>query len=112
MSSEHLDRQLLEELEEVMEGEFATLIDTFIRDSAERIAALQKALASRDAEAVRRAAHSFKGSCRNLGAIRLADLCQGMEHQSAQGQLNGQENTLVDIQQEFSQVKLLLQALV
>lgn len=104
----HLDREILQTLQEVMEDQFPELINTFLKDSDERIRSLQKALATRDSEAVRRQAHSFKGSCNNLGAVRLANLCQLMENRGREGELDGLEHQLVDIQQEFCQLKSIL----
>lgn len=109
MSSDtHLDREVLQTLQEVMEDQFPTLINTFITDSDERIRSLQKALATRDGEAVRRQSHSFKGSCHNIGAKCLAQLCQEMEDRGREGDLDGLERQLVDIQQEFHQLKTIL----
>lgn len=110
-SAAHLDREILQTLQEVMEGQFPELINTFINDSEERIRSLQKALATRDQEAVRRQAHSFKGSCNNLGAVRLAEFCQVMEDGGREGELDGLEHQLVNIQQEFSQLKSILNTL-
>lgn len=106
----HLDREILQTLQEVMEDEFPVLISTFVKDSEERIRHLQKALATQDGEAVRRAAHSFKGSCHNLGAARLAELCEDMESQGKAGALDGLERQLVEIQQEFNQLKSILRS--
>lgn len=109
MSSEtHLDREVLQTLQEVMDDQFPVLISTFITDSDSRIRSLQKALATQDGEAVRRQSHSFKGSCHNIGAQRLGDLCQIMEDRGREGDLQGLEHHLVDIQQEFSQLKGIL----
>jgi len=109
MSSQtHLDREVLQTLREVMEDQFPVLINTFIADSDERIRSLQKALATQDSEAVRRQSHSFKGSCHNIGAQCLGDLCQTMEDRGRAGELEGLERHLVDIQQEFSQLKGIL----
>lgn len=110
-SAAHLDREILQTLQEVMEGQFPELINTFVNDSEERIRNLQKALATRDQETVRRQAHSFKGSCNNLGAVRLAELCQVMEDGGREGKLDGLEHELVNIQQEFSQLKSILNTL-
>jgi histidine phosphotransfer protein HptB len=109
-SENHVDREILQTLQEIMGEEFPVLIATFINDSDERIRSLQKALATQNGEALRRSAHSFKGSCHNLGAIHLASLCEHMEHCGREGELEGLERHLVDIQQEFSQVKSVLRS--
>ncbi len=76
----HLDPDVLSGLQEVMEGEYPKLLDTFLDDSQKRVEALRKA--RDDAKALGRIAHSFKGSSGNLGAVRLAQLCQRLEVES------------------------------
>ncbi|RFD28106.1 histidine kinase [Pseudomonas sp. GL93] len=77
MAEHHLDTKVLSDLQEVMEGEYPMLLDTFLTDSEERVNALRKA--RDDAKALGQIAHSFKGSSCNLGAVRLAKLCQRLE---------------------------------
>ncbi|EEF27330.1 conserved hypothetical protein [Ricinus communis] len=75
----HLDQAATQELRNIMGNEFALLVQTFIRDSAQRIEAIRSAVTGVDADALRRAAHSFKGSAGNMGAPRLAELCRSLE---------------------------------
>ncbi|CRM18919.1 TMAO reductase sytem sensor TorS [Pseudomonas sp. 31 R 17] len=98
----HLDPDVLSGLKEVMEGEYPKLLDTFLHDSQERVTALRKA--RDDAKALGRIAHSFKGSSGNLGAVRLAQLCQRLEAESAESASD--LGALVDqIDHEFALVK-------
>nr|WP_154743809.1 Hpt domain-containing protein [Pseudomonas karstica] len=86
-----------------MESEYPKLLDTFLDDSQKRVDALCKA--RDDAKALGRIAHSFKGSSGNLGAARLAELCQQLEDCSAQ-RSDGDLGELVDkIDHEFALVK-------
>ncbi len=113
MSSDtHLNREVLTTLQEVMEDQFQVLIDTFLADSEERIRLLQRALAAQDSDTVWRQAHSFKGSCNNLGAERLAELCQGMEARGRAGDLDGLEQVLISVQEEFAKLKATLNSFV
>lgn len=99
----HLDPEVLSGLQEVMEGEYPKLLDTFLDDSQKRVEALRKARG--DAQALGRIAHSFKGSSGNLGAVRLAQLCQRLEAESV-GPGVGDLGALVDqIDREFALVK-------
>ena len=82
MADIHLDPTVLSDLQEVMEGEYPKLLDTFLHDSQERVTALRKA--RDDAKALGRIAHSFKGSSGNLGALRLAQLCERLESESVE----------------------------
>ncbi|HAF93900.1 MAG TPA: histidine kinase, partial [Pseudomonas sp.] len=63
MADEHLDSAVLATLQDVMEAEYPVLLDTFLIDSQDRLRTIQDALAQGEGEALRRAAHSFKGSC-------------------------------------------------
>ncbi|RMT87826.1 hypothetical protein ALP39_02831 [Pseudomonas marginalis pv. marginalis] len=97
-----MDPDVLSGLQEVMEGEYPKLLDTFLDDSQKRVEALRQA--RDDAKALGRIAHSFKGSSGNLGAVRLAQLCQLLEAESveAASDLGG----LVDqIDREFALVR-------
>ncbi|TFF13303.1 Hpt domain-containing protein [Pseudomonas sp. BCA14] len=80
MAEIHLDPEVLSGLQDVMEDEYPKLLETFLDDSQKRVEALRKA--RDDAKALGRIAHSFKGSSGNLGAVRLAQLCQRLEVES------------------------------
>ena len=79
MSEVHLDPVVLAALQEVMEAEYGVLLDTFLADSAGRIERLKQAVQTYDNQALHHIAHSFKGSCGNMGALVLARLCQQLE---------------------------------
>ncbi|WP_348750899.1 Hpt domain-containing protein [Pseudomonas rhodesiae] len=103
----HLDPDVLSGLQEVMEGEYPKLLDTFLDDSQKRIEALRTA--RDDAKALGRIAHSFKGSSGNLGATHLAQLCQRLELES--GEPAADLGALVDqIDHEFALVKPLYES--
>jgi HPt (histidine-containing phosphotransfer) domain-containing protein len=102
----HLDPDVLSALREVMEDGFSTLIDTFLTDSKER---LQRIKAG-DAAQIFEAAHSFKGSSSNMGALVLASLCHELEQLAKDNDLQG-AGVLVDkIEQEFDFIRPLYEA--
>lgn len=101
----HLDRETLYELKEVMEDEFVTLIDTYLDDSSHRIGTLQEALLKENFDELCKAAHSFKGSSGNIGALYLAELCRQLEEQSKSEEIPLIRATVVQINEEFEQVK-------
>jgi HPt (histidine-containing phosphotransfer) domain-containing protein len=70
VSDSHLDQSVLASLLDVMGEEYPVLLDTFLLDSEERQRHIHQAMAADDAQALRLAAHSFKGSCSNMGAAR------------------------------------------
>lgn len=108
---EHLDYDTLDTLRQVMEDDFGLLIDTFIQDSNDRIQALRDVISGTDPDPIRRAAHSFKGSSSNVGAIRLMALCSSLEKKAVSNKLEQLEQDLEAIEQEFAQVQELLRAL-
>ena len=105
----HLDREILMTLKDVMEGDFMLLVETFINDSRDRIRTLHELIPQGDAETIRRAAHSFKGSSSNIGASRLAELCSQMETQALAGNLDVVPQQLTEIEVEFTRVTTLIQ---
>ncbi|NMX62633.1 Hpt domain-containing protein [Pseudomonas sp. WS 5059] len=108
MTHKHMDREVLVGLQEVMEGDYPHLLDTFLDDSQKRVEALRKA--RDDAKALGRIAHSFKGSSGNLGAVRLARLCQRLEVESAKNEISDLGNLVDQIDHEFALVKPLYES--
>ncbi|AOE86507.1 Hpt domain-containing protein [Pseudomonas sp. TCU-HL1] len=109
MSDIHLDHSVLSALRDVMEDEFPVLLDTFQADSAERMRQIQQAYAQADCQALRLAAHSFKGSCSNMGAPVLAGLCKQLEDIAHREQLADAPAVILQIEREYLVVRNLLQ---
>jgi len=104
----HLDRDVLSALQEVMEDEYPMLLGTFLADSEERLSKLHSA---GDAETLGATAHSFKGSCSNMGAVRLAKLCHDLEQCAMQKNfLEGIEKLVGEIDGEFAIIRPLYEA--
>ncbi|WP_323752086.1 Hpt domain-containing protein [Marinobacter sp.] len=99
-----LDEEALAELQDVMEDEFGVLIETYLADSRTRIVGLNEAFEAGDADRLRKAAHSLKGSCINIGVPRLGSLCFELETLGDIGQLEDAEPVLAAIAQEFQEV--------
>jgi histidine phosphotransfer protein HptB len=107
---EHLDYDTLNTLKQVMEDDFELLIDTFVLDSNDRIQTLHKVIKGDQADLIRRAAHSFKGSSSNIGAPQLAALCSALEKKVLANNFDDLADDLHVIEQEFAQVEILLRA--
>lgn len=75
----YLDAVQIAELVELMGDDFDSLVEAYLRDSADRISQLDQALTDGNFDQVRRQAHSLKGSSSNLGALQLAKRCQQLE---------------------------------
>lgn len=108
---EHLDYDTLNTLKQVMEDDFALLIDTFVQDSTDRISTLREVMNGADTDLIRRAAHSFKGSSSNIGALQLSALCSAVEKKALANNLEGLAGDLDSIEHEFAQVLVLLRSL-
>jgi HPt (histidine-containing phosphotransfer) domain-containing protein len=88
----------------------ADVIDSFLDDSAKRIALMSAAMAVGDAEAVTRAAHALKSGSGTVGANRMAALCDGIEELSRAGSLERALLIIRDLEEEFGRVRRALQA--
>lgn len=111
MTTEHLDREILEELRVVMGNEFSALLQTFVQDSMQRVIAIQREMAALDAVGLRAAAHSFKGSSSNMGARYLAQLCKQIEELALAGETSACEPLLRELESEYIAVKHEVEAL-
>ena len=106
--TQHLNYDALNALKEVMEDDFGFLIETFIQDSNDRLAQLHELIGSNEADSIRRAAHSFKGSCSNLGALRLASLCAFVERKALEQNFETLIADVGEIEEEFFMVRKLM----
>ncbi|WJN57649.1 Hpt domain-containing protein [Pseudomonas sp. SO81] len=110
MSDSHLDQSVLASLLDVMGEEYPVLLDTFLLDSEERQRHIHEAMAAQDAQALRLAAHSFKGSCSNMGATLLAGLCKNLEEAARRERLDEAPALIEQIGREFAIVRILLKS--
>ena len=119
----HLSYDVLNSLKDIMEDDFVLLIDTFIQDSQSRLQALQELVGGNDSDSlhldsirldsirldsIRRDAHSFKGSCSNLGALRLASFCAVLESKALNKDAADLGVDLADIKEEFFIVRKMM----
>ena len=85
------------------------LINLFLEDAPKKIVEAKKAVNSRDYKAIREAAHSLKGSARNLRAGGLAESCEILE-QSAKKEFEiaTANYNLGRVEDEFKKVIVIL----
>lgn len=110
MSDPRLDSNVLATLHEVMEGDYPMLLDAFLNDSEERLRMLHDACDAGQAGLLGQAAHSFKGSCSNMGAVALADLCRELEELAGGEGLEGAPALIEAIEREFAIARILYRA--
>jgi PAS domain S-box-containing protein len=87
-------------------GELAEL---FIGELAPRIEGIRSSILAADPAAVSGWAHSLKGSAGNLGATRLAALCERIEHEARQGSTTESVALLPALETEARRVRSALQ---
>lgn len=105
MTAPVLDRDVVAELQSVMGPDFRTLVESFFRDSEQRLTLLQEIIDRGEADELRQAAHSFKGSSGNLGALALSGLCLELEQAGRSGQLDQVPELMERIRQAYNQAR-------
>jgi two-component system, sensor histidine kinase and response regulator len=107
-SHDVLDRKTLDDLRALQEEDepdlLAELIDLFLQDTSPRMSTMEQALAEGDASAVAQVAHSLKGSCGNLGAKQMSELCAQLEATAHSGDLVQARKLFPHLQQEYARV--------
>jgi two-component system sensor histidine kinase/response regulator len=105
-ADELLDDAVIQSLMSVDED--GTLMDevvaTFLRIAPARLTALHKA-ARGSAIQLERAAHSFLGSCGNLGCRRMAELCARLEVLGRSGSTEGAADMVRELEEELAAVR-------
>lgn len=108
MTESHIDSEALEELKDVMEDEFQSLIETFIVDADKKMIMLRAAIDANNADEVGKVSHSFKGSCSNIGAPVLSGLCKRSEDMGRNQDISSVEPVYSEIAEEYQLVRSLL----
>jgi HPt (histidine-containing phosphotransfer) domain-containing protein len=81
MTQPVIDEQVFAELQETAGADFVVeLVDSFLEDAPQGLAALRQAIAAGDANAFRRNAHSLKSNGVTFGATVFADAARALEH--------------------------------
>jgi signal transduction histidine kinase/DNA-binding response OmpR family regulator/HPt (histidine-containing phosphotransfer) domain-containing protein len=86
------------------------LIEAFFENTPVRLAELRRALADKDAYTFEHLAHTLKGSCANMGALRMSGMCRQLELAGRSGQLDSLDEQLEQLEAEYERVKIALEA--
>ena len=100
-----LDREALRTLASDDPELPALLIAQFEQDAPQRIAALHAALDAGDADAVRRAAHLFKGEASTMGARALEAICLELEQAGTRSVLAGADGLLARLDATYARTQ-------
>jgi CheY-like chemotaxis protein len=112
MSDSVIDKSTIDNLRATTDAEFvAEMIDTFLEDSPQLMAEMRQALKDGNAEAFRRAAHSLKSNASSFGANELAAMAKQLEMMGKSADLNGADDLLDKLADQYAQVEKALRAL-
>ncbi|HYZ91005.1 MAG TPA: response regulator, partial [Actinomycetota bacterium] len=96
------DDAALQSLRELGGDDFlAEVIDTFLGDAPALLETLRRSLDEKDAEELRRAAHSLKSNSATLGAERFAELCRDLEQCAKNGQLDAASELVNRVEKQY-----------
>jgi HPt (histidine-containing phosphotransfer) domain-containing protein len=95
------------DFQEAGEPDFVTeLIDLFIGDTTSQMELVRMAVANNNEDECQRLGHQLKGSSGNVGARRMASICEALENKDLL--LGTAKSLLLELETEFELVKTLL----
>jgi CheY-like chemotaxis protein len=107
-----LEQGALESLRELGGDEFLTeVIDTFLADAPSLLETLRRSLDERNAEELRRAAHTLKSNGATLGAEAFAERCRTLEQSAKSGRLAEASELVPLVERAFEQLRETLASL-
>ncbi len=95
IDSEIINHEQFEEMRDLLEDDFAELLQTYIIDSQQRIVMLRTAQAANDNANGFETAHALKGASANLGATQLIEL-SGQLQELCRANKIGQQAALIE----------------
>jgi len=105
MTAPTIDRATFDALKETTGAEFALeLVDTFLGEAPSILDELRHALAAKDADKFRRAAHSLKSNSNTFGALALGAMARELELAGLSQALEGDSKPLDALAEEYSRV--------
>ncbi len=111
---EILDPAALKNLRDMVGGDtefIAELVNTFFGEAPKMLSDMRQALENKDAALLHRAAHSFKSSSAEFGAMALSGLCRELESMGQNGAFSGVDELLGRAEAEYAQVKVALETM-
>ncbi|MEJ2456520.1 MAG: ATP-binding protein [Candidatus Thiodiazotropha sp.] len=91
-----IDRAVLQELYEIMEEDFVSVIQSYLKSAPNLMHGVREAVQNRDMEALVKSAHPLKSSSANVGAMELSLLARELE-------FKGRENSQADLVNTYNQ---------
>lgn len=105
-----LDRAAIENSRELGGDEMLSeLTRIFFADTGSNLAALNKSVKESDVASVERIAHTLKGSSSNMGATRMAAICDQLQYVDTSGKLSAAPALLEKLEAEIEHVRSALE---
>ena len=112
MTAPTIDRATFDELKDTAGAEFVfELVDTFLVEGPAMLDDLRRALAAKDADKFRRAAHSLKSNSNTFGARTLGAMARDLEVNGLDSALEASPGALEALAREYSVAATALKAL-
>ncbi len=86
------------------------LTDMFLEEAPPRLAAIREAMERGDSQMLEEAAHALHGSCANLGAQGMEEICAGLEKLGRSQDLRETSDLLTRLEVEFERFTAVLEA--
>ncbi len=81
------------------------VVEAFLQDSKQRLADLREASSAAAPDRLRTSAHALKGASREVGATRVAEICQRLEDMGGSHTTEGAGDLLIRLNQELKDVQ-------
>jgi HPt (histidine-containing phosphotransfer) domain-containing protein len=108
-----IDLSTFEALKDAMGADFITeLVQTYFDETPQLFSKLQDALAIRDCDAFRRAAHSIKSTSNSFGALELGMLAKELEFMGRDSNLTEAPEKVKNLVTSYGSVQLALKGLI
>ena len=95
IADEVINHEQFIDMRDLLEDDFADLIQTYIVDSEQRIVALRTALANNDHANAFEIAHALKGSSANVGATQVSNISNQIQ-EACRAQDISQSSALIE----------------
>ena len=88
-----IDRSVLKELYEIMEDDFVSVIESYLKSAPGLMHAIRDAVKAGDMDDLVKAAHPLKSSSANVGAMELSTLARELEFKGREHEVAGLVDT-------------------
>ncbi len=101
-----IDQEVIDGLTEIGDQDFLIeLIDIFLAQSEELAHEIKLSVDAKNISELKKAAHKLKGSCLNLGAKGLGDICNKVESLCQAGDISGVNQVMEPFDSVYNQTR-------